>query len=91
VYSELKYGALNNPVNELDHVVVYADNASQQILVSANLAQATYCLYNTQGAKLLSGTIDSALAIETTRLSAGVYILSLTSENKRVNRKVVLR
>jgi hypothetical protein len=91
IYSELKYGALNNPVNELDHVVVYADNVSQQILVSANLAQATYCLYNSQGAKLLSGTIDSALAIETAGLSAGVYILSLTSENKRVNRKVVLR
>lgn len=91
VYSELKYGALNNPANELDHVVVYADNASQQILVSANLAQATYCLYNTQGAKLLSGTIDSSLAIEAIGLSAGVYILSLTTDNKRVNRKVVLR
>ncbi len=91
IYSELKYGALNNPANELDNVVVYVDQAAQQILVSANLAQATYCLYNSQGAKLLSGTIDSALAIEAAGLSAGVYILSLTTENKRVNRKVMLR
>ena len=90
IYSELKYGALNNPANEFDKVVVYVDQAAQQILVSANLAQATYCLYNSQGAKLLSGTIDSALAIEAAGLSAGVYILSLTTENKRVNRKVVL-
>jgi hypothetical protein len=91
MYSELKYGALNTPSNTPEKVVVYADNATQQILVSANLAQATYCLYNTQGAKLLSGAIDSSLAIEATGLSAGVYILSLTTEKKRVNLKVMLR
>jgi hypothetical protein len=91
LYSELKYGALNNPKNDLENFVVYADNASQQILVSANLAQASYCLYNTQGAKLLSGTIDSALAIDATGLSAGVYFVSLTTANQRLTRKVVLR
>jgi len=90
-YSELKYGALNNPKNNIERFVVYADNASQQILVSANLAQASYCLYNTQGTKLHSGTIDSALGIDATGLSAGVYFVSLTTANKRLTRKVVLR
>ena len=45
IYSELKYGALNNPANELDNVVVYVDQAAQQILVSANLAQAAQNFY----------------------------------------------
>jgi hypothetical protein len=90
IYSELKYGALNNPKNDIESFVVYADNACQQILVSANLAQASYCLYNTQGAKLHSGTIDSALAIDATGLSTGVYFVSLTTANKRLTRKVVL-
>jgi hypothetical protein len=90
IYSELKYGALNNPKNDLENFVVYADNASQQILVSANLAQASYCLYNTQGAKLISGKIDSALAIEATGLSTGVYFVSFTTANQRLTRKVVL-
>ena len=76
--------------NDIESFVVYADNASQQILVSANLAQASYCLYNTQGAKLHSGTIDSALAIDAKGLSAGVYFVSLTTANKRLTRKVVL-
>ena len=45
IYSELKYGALNNPANEFDKVVVYVDQAAQQILVSANLAQAAQNFY----------------------------------------------
>ena len=90
-YSELKYGALNTPINETETVVVFADTALHQIKVSNNLANANYCLYNTQGAAVLSGKIDASNSIDVTGLSAGIYVVSVNYFGKKVNKKVIVR
>lgn len=91
IYSELKYGALHTPKNETETVVVFADTALHQIKVSNNLANANYCLYNTQGAAVLLGKIDASNSIDVTGLSAGIYVVSVNYFGKKVNKKVIVR
>ena len=86
-------GALST--NNLETLNIFALHSSKELIVSGELQDATTLeLYDIQGRKVLSTTLDSSLLenrINTASISTGVYVTKVFSNNQTKTKKVIIK
>ncbi|MEY8850197.1 T9SS type A sorting domain-containing protein, partial [Psychroserpens sp. XS_ASV72] len=90
-YSDDALSTIENSIDKLD---IFALNSSDQIVVSGQLFENTKLeLYDIQGRKVLSTRLDESLLqnrIDVSGINAGVYIVTVQSNNQEKTKKVIL-
>ncbi|WP_425075441.1 GEVED domain-containing protein [Psychroserpens sp. S379A] len=87
--------ALETLISELDHVLIYANNANKEVVIKGELSEkSNVTLYDVHGREILSkdlGVSNSVHSINVDALSTGVYIAKLSNQNSTKTQKLVIR
>ncbi len=90
-YSERKYGQLSTPAFNTNELVIYQEIATKSILFSKNVAKSKFQVVNMQGAIVISGEVSNSNTIDASALQAGIYIVSVEINSKRIDKKLILK
>jgi hypothetical protein len=80
--------------NILENIIVYPNPASDLIWVqnTTTLTEATIVLYDILGNVILQDEMNASTnSIDVSNLAEGFYLLKISSENKQVTKKVVIK
>ncbi len=87
--------ALSTIENNLDNLNVFALNTSKELVVSGQLQDITMLeVYDIQARKVLNIQLDNSQIenrIDTSNLTTGVYLVTVSNNNQSITKKVVLK
>lgn len=93
----LRYSAetLSTVSSELDNMLIYADNANDNIVIKGQLTEkSNVILYDIHGRVILSQDLDNSNAVNTINVnsvSTGIYIVEISNGNTTATQKLVIK
>jgi len=92
--AEDRWGILSTTDNEFANVLIYPNPASETLWVenTTSFVPKNYVLYDISGRRIIQKNINSSrTSLDVSNLSSGLYILELTSKNKKIIKKITVQ
>ena len=91
-FLQLSSKALSSDSNSLESITVYTTSSNKLRIIGLSNAKASVKIFNITGKQVLDTSFkaNGVQDITLPRLSSGVYIVQIKSENNKLNKKIIL-